>query len=98
MAGVRLEGNGMASSQHIRLIARLATLKLTLSPALLEFGAILPLPLGIRQHHDPIIQWSVGVDPALPKMHILLVIISNALKRSSTRVRIYFAWTRTARN
>ena len=88
----------MASSQDIRLIARLVALKLALLPVLLKFGTVLPLPLGICQHHDPVIRWSFGVDPALPKTHILLAAVSNALKRSFARLWIYFAWTGTARN
>ena len=94
----RADGNEMASSQDIRLIARLAALKLTLLAVLVEFGTIVPSLLSIYEHHDPIIRWSVGVDPALPKMPISLTAVSNALKRSFTRFRIYFAWTRTARN
>ena len=50
----RADRSGMASSQDIRLTATLAALKLTLSPVLVEFGTIVPLPLGICQHHDPI--------------------------------------------
>ena len=86
----------MASSQDIRLTARLVALKLTLLPVLLKFGTIVPLPLSICQHHDPIIRWSFGVDPALPEMHVFLAAVSNALERSFARLRIYFAWTGTA--
>ena len=92
-----VDGNGMVSSQDIRLIARLAALKLTLLPVLEEFCTIVPLPLGICQHCDPIIRWNVGAGPALPKMHMLVAAVSNTLKRCSARLQVYFAWTRTAR-
>ena len=87
----------MASSQDIRLIATLAALKLTLLRVLVGFGTIVPLSLGICQHHDPIHPMECLGRLSLPKMHILLAAVSYALKRSSAGLRIYLARTRTAR-
>ena len=77
----------MVLNQDIQLIQRFAGLKLTLLPVLVEFGAIVSLSLGIRQHNDPIVRWST----ALPQVHVLLAAALSALERTFARLWIYLA-------
>ena len=72
----------MVSIQNIQLTLRLAGLKLTLLLVLVDFVAMVSLPLGACQHHDIFIGRCLGVNSALPKMLVLLAAASNALERS----------------
>ena len=98
IASGRRDDNEMVSVQDIQLIPRLAALELTLLPVLVEFGAIVSLPLGICQHNHFNLKWGIGLDPALPKMLVLLAATSKALERSLARLWVYLAWTRPLRN
>ena len=84
------------SVQDLQLRSRLAGLELPLLLVLVESGAIASLPLDICQHKGVIKGRGLGVDPALPKMLVLLATVPNALERSFARLWIYLACTRTA--
>ena len=84
--------------QDLQLRSRLAGLELPLLLVFVEFGATASLPLDLCQHNSVIIGRGLGVDPALPKMLVLLATVANALNRSLARLWIYLACTRTAGN
>ena len=78
----RVHDKEMVSIQNIQLIPRLAGLKLTLLPVLVDFVTMVSLPLGPCQHYDLFIRQCLRVNPALLKMPVLLAAASNALERS----------------